>query len=229
MSTKPTPSPTTDTRAPKVAALFVEAGGVYDGRHDVDCWPVERDARLYRGPWPAVAHPPCERWGRYWLGGPSAKVPRTLGDDSGCFAAAWRAVLDFGGLIEHPEGSHGWTVFDLPRPRFGGGWTPPDRLGGRSISIDQGAYGHPARKRTWLYACHIDFPELVIVDASGRQRLEPGFHSAEEARARRADPDYRPIKRLTRDERVCTPPAFAELLLSMARTATADTRAQEAP
>jgi hypothetical protein len=65
-----------------------------------------RDARLYAGPYPVVAHPPCERWGRYWGGAP-AQFPRLkLGDDSGCFAAALAAVRKFGGVLEHPEGSH---------------------------------------------------------------------------------------------------------------------------
>lgn len=202
-----------------VAVLFAEEHGAYAEMDGVDLWHKDRDARLYRGPHPVVCHPPCERWGRYWRGGPSAKVPRTLGDDSACFAAAWRAVLDFGGVIEHPEGSHGWTVFGLPRPTFGMGWTGPDIYGGRSLSIDQGAYGHPARKRTWLYACHVVFTYIDIVDASGRQRLEPGYHSADEARTARAAEGYRPAKRLSRDERVGTPPAFAELVLSIARSA----------
>lgn len=64
-----------------IAALFVAVGGGYFGLPDVDPWDAERDARLYAGPWPVVAHPPCERWGRYWSGGPSAKVRRELGDD----------------------------------------------------------------------------------------------------------------------------------------------------
>lgn len=67
-----------------VAALFVARGGCYFGLPDVDPWDEQRDARLYVGPYPVVAHPPCERWGRYWYGGPSAKVRRVKGDDSGC-------------------------------------------------------------------------------------------------------------------------------------------------
>ena len=31
-----------------IAALFVEAGGVYTGLPDVDAWTVDRDARLWR-------------------------------------------------------------------------------------------------------------------------------------------------------------------------------------
>ena len=69
---------------PMVAALFVQRGGVYFDVEGVDPWDEERDARTYAGPYPVVAHPPCKRWGRYWGGGPSAKVPRLLGDVEGC-------------------------------------------------------------------------------------------------------------------------------------------------
>jgi hypothetical protein len=53
-----------------IAALYVQRGGVYCGLPDVEPWDEERDARKYVGPWPVVAHPPCQRWGRYWYGGP---------------------------------------------------------------------------------------------------------------------------------------------------------------
>src|ERR1700746_705970 len=68
-----------------IAALYVETNGVYYNLPHVDPWDEARDARLYAGPWPVVAHPPCARWGRYFSGGPSARVRRKLGDDGGCF------------------------------------------------------------------------------------------------------------------------------------------------
>jgi hypothetical protein len=43
-----------------VAALFVAAGGIYFGRDNVDAWDVTRDARLYAGTNPVLAHPPCQ-------------------------------------------------------------------------------------------------------------------------------------------------------------------------
>ena len=48
-----------------IAALFVEKDGAYFGIEGVDPWDISRDARTYPGPHPVVAHPPCERWGRY--------------------------------------------------------------------------------------------------------------------------------------------------------------------
>lgn len=104
-----------------IAALYVERDGVYSGLSEVEVWDEQRDARLYSGPHAVVAHPPCDRWGRYWSGGPSAKVRRRLGDDGGCFEAALRSVRTFGGVLEHPEASHAWRFFGLLRPPKGGG------------------------------------------------------------------------------------------------------------
>ena len=97
--------------APTVAALYVETGGVYYDLDGVDPWDEARDARAYPGPHPVVAHPPCARWGRYWSGGPSAKVRRELGDDGGCFEAALRFVRLYGGVLEHPANTAAWRFF----------------------------------------------------------------------------------------------------------------------
>jgi len=47
-----------------IAALYVEKNGCYFGLDGVDPWDEERDARKYDGPYPVVAHPPCQLWGR---------------------------------------------------------------------------------------------------------------------------------------------------------------------
>jgi len=199
-----------------VAALFVQCGGVYYGLPDVDPWDEARDARLYAGPWPVVAHPPCERWGRYWSGGPSAKVRRAKGDDGGCFASALAAVRRWGGVLEHPADSSAWAAFSLNRPPVSGGWVVADWLGGWTCRVEQGAYGHRARKATWLYACDINLPSLAWGRAPGVfARLEDGFHSA--AERRRGKRNNGIIGRLSKPTRAATPIPFRDLLLSMAR------------
>lgn len=80
----------------KVAALFVEKGGVYFGLPDVDPWDEERDARRYEGPHPVVAHPPCSRWCRL-AGLVEARWGHKKGDDEGCFASALASVRRWGG------------------------------------------------------------------------------------------------------------------------------------
>lgn len=200
---------------PMVAALYVATGGAYFGLPGVDPWDEPRDARLYSGPHPIVAHPPCARWGRYWSGGPSAKTRRRLGDDGGCFAAALQAARWWGGVIEHPEASHAWRWFGLPRPPFAGGWVGPDSFGGWSCCVFQGKYGHKAAKATWLYLVGPEPPDLDWGRVSG-VRLDPGFHSKEERE--QASTEQKHVKRLSSCERLATPPAFRDILISLAES-----------
>lgn len=204
-----------------IAALFVQKNGCYFGLHHVDPWDEARDARLYAGPWPVVAHPPCERWGRYATGGPSARVRRTKGDDKGCFASALASVRRWGGVLEHPEASSAWAAHDLIEPPRSGGWVVADWQGGWTCCVEQGAYGHRARKATWLYACHVDLPSLGWGKAKGDfLRLDEGFHSAE---ARRRAIKTGVCQRLSKRQRAATPHAFRDILIGIAMSATTTT------
>lgn len=200
-----------------IAALYVQTGGCYFGLPNVDPWDEARDARTYAGPWPVVAHPPCERWGRYWNGGPSARVKRTLGDDEGCFSAALQAVKTWGGILEHPEGSHAWRRFGISIPPRQGGWITADWFRGWTCCVEQGAYGHRARKATWLFAFGVELPTLAWGRAPGDfVRLDEGFHSIEE---RRRAIKTGACQRLSANQRKATPIPFRDLLISIAETA----------
>ena len=206
---------------PMVAALFVDERGPYAGLEGVDAWGITRDARLYAGPHPVVAHPPCERWGRYARGGPSAKVPRRVGDDSGCFAAALASVRAWGGVLEHPADSLAWAAHELIAPPMSGGWVVADWRGGWTCRVDQALYGHSARKATWLYANSRWLPSLPWQRARRTMRLDAGYHSAAERAAAKAAGAVRPVEQLSKRQRRITPPAFRDLLLEIARKARA--------
>ncbi len=201
-----------------IAALYVHKDGPYYGLPNVDPWDEARDARNYSGPHPVVAHPPCERWGRYWSGGPNPNAARReLGDDDGCFESALLAVRRYGGVLEHPEASHAFAHFMLGRPSRAG-W---QRIGREASGeewtccVEQGHYGHPARKATWLYYCGERTPFDLIWGPSQGQRLDEGFHSREErAQARAAG--QKPVKRLSKIQNLSTPPAFRDVLLALA-------------
>lgn len=201
-----------------IAALYVATGGVYFGLDGVDPWDEARDARLYDGPHPVVAHPPCARWGRYWYGGPYwialGRPRKTLGDDGGCFAAALASVRRWGGVLEHPEGSHAWRHFGLNLPPRKGGWIVADWDGGWTCCVEQGHYGHRARKATWLYVRGCEPPLLAWGKSAAKVRLDEGFHSKEE-RARAVKTGA--CQRLNAKERAATPIPFRDLLLSIAR------------
>ncbi len=203
--------------APIVAALYVQSGGTYYGLDGVDPWDEERDARLYAGPHPVVAHPPCSRWGRYWSGGPSAKTRRRRGDDGGCFAAALRAVQAYGGVIEHPEASSAWIAHQIATPPRVGGWISAGLYSdGWTCCVEQGHYGHRARKATWPYvASAVEPAGLQWGAAEGKVRLDEGCHSTAE-RASRVGP---PPTRMTPREQEATPQPFRDVLISLARSA----------
>lgn len=189
-----------------VAALYVEEGGVYFGLPDVDPWPESRDARLYSGSSPVVAHPPCARWSRL-AGFTEARFGYKRGDDGGCFASALEAVRTYGGVLEHPAYSKAWDAFGLPEPAWRGGWTL-GLCGGASCYVEQGRYGLPIKKATWLYAFGVELPELrwgYIRDADG---TGPGG-----VNAWRDSWDTRHGGGTSR-----TPPEFRDALLAIART-----------
>ncbi len=199
----------TDTR---IAALFVLSDGPYAGISGVDLWDKNRDARTYAGPFKVIAHPPCERWGRYWFGGPSARVRRVKGDDDGCFAAALAAVRRWGGVLEHPAASSAWSAFGLLEPPRAGGWVVADWFGGWTCCVDQGHYGHRAQKATWLYAVGVALPILTWGKSPRGVRLDEGFHSKEE---RRRKIRTGACQRLSARQRTETPIPFRDVLISM--------------
>ena len=200
-----------------IAALYVETDGVYFGLLGVDPWDETRDARQYAGPHPVVAHPPCQRWGRFWHGSTRKPHQFKLGADGGCFEAALAAVRQYGGVLEHPADSRAWEHFGLQRPKRGGGWTPADERG-FTCYVEQGHYGRESRKPTWLYAVDVDLPDLDW--SRGAQRIpEWMIERYGYEKARRIGVVAMVGGKNKTKIRNATPPGFRDLLLSIARTA----------
>jgi len=201
-----------------IAALFVEKGGAYYGIPDVDPWDEERDARLYPGPWPVVAHPPCARWCKL-AGLVESRYGIKRHEDGGCFASALASVRRWGGVLEHPAFTDAWWTFSLPRPPTSGGWVRGID-GGWACHVEQGAFGHRAPKPTWLYAFAIEPPSLPWGPSGATARLNSWYTPTNETE-RRTKVEWMDSKGEWMDskgERSATPPAFRDLLLDMARS-----------
>jgi hypothetical protein len=205
-----------------VAALYVETQGAYYGLAGVDPWDEARDARTYEGPHPVVAHPPCQRWGKMWFGQPLTVkltgVRKIKGDDGGCFAAALGAVRTVGGILEHPWGSHAWPHFGLNVPPRSGGWIAADFIGGWTCCVEQGRYGHYARKPTLLYAYGVELPELRW--GKSEARLDPAVvERMGLARAKRLGEVGARGGGTNSTPRIHTPTEFRDLLIGIVRSA----------
>lgn len=190
---------------PQIAALYVQKNGAYFNLPDVDPWDESRDARLYGGPHPVVAHPPCARWCRL-----AGLVEKRWGlkraEDGGTFAAALDAVRRFGGVLEHPAWSLAWPAHGLTNPlpegwirTFDGGWV---------CQIEQGHYGHRARKATWL----------LVYGARQLPSLRWGPATAKAWVGWTNNRSHgKVVKRTGKKERSATPDEFKRLLISIAQ------------
>ena len=207
-----------------IAALYVIPDGVYSGRADVDLWPEARDARKYAGPFPVVAHPPCERWCRM-----APLVQKThgyrVGDDGGCFEHALACVRAFGGVIEHPAASYAFARFGLTSPPKEGRWISAGDGLGWVCCVEQGNYSHRARKATWLYSVGCMLPDLHWGKSAATAYVTDGGGDVKRRWSGNVDPLR---KRLGKREASSTPSEFANMLLDIARTAYDVREAKEA-
>jgi hypothetical protein len=204
-------TPATDLRRDiTVAALFVETDGCYFGLPRIDAWDAPRDAMQYPGPFPVIAHPPCDRW--HMLSAVNHKRwGFRINEDGGCFAFALAAVRQWGGVLEHPAESRAFRFHGLPRPNRNGWQRTLD--GDWVTEVDQAAYGHRARKRTWLVYSGATAPaplkwqvahgthQVGICDQRGMERNKPALSKA---------------------EALATPVEFRDALIGLARNSQAE-------
>src|ERR1041385_7674795 len=189
-----------------VAILYCDPKGVYPSMPAVDCWDEARDARLYDGPHPVIAHPPCGSYGSL----------RHLyqRDDADCALRAVEQGRAFGGVLEHPAHSELWKRASLPSPLhdWGTEGLPQiiDAHAGFSLEVEQVSWGHVARKKTWLYLRGIDRNEAVRGVRYGGPPTPARYRQS-------ACPAPPAIKVCSAQHRRRTPPLFAEWLVSLAR------------
>ena len=189
-----------------IAVLYAYADGPYAGIDGVDVWCERRDARRYSGPHPVVAHPPCSRWCQLAHVN-QARYGHRVGDDGGCFAHALASVRSFGGVLEHPAASYAWPAFGLLRPRSGGGWTRDLVTGDWVCEVAQVAYGHAARKLTWLLY-QGDAPPTELDWSRPPARAQVSWC---------ANHGHSDLPRIGKRKASETPAQFRDVLISMAR------------
>lgn len=171
--------------APDVAALFVRSDSVYKLMPGVDCWDAERDATLYAGPWPVVAHPPCRLWGRMRHYSKADESEKQLA------IQAVSIVRQHGGCLEHPSHSRLWQEMCLVKPG-----QDADEFGGVTIQLNQFAWGHKALKPTWIYIVGCQRIPTMAVDYG-----QPSYCIARCTKRSH-------LKHVTHAEREHTPPRF---------------------
>jgi hypothetical protein len=177
-----------------IAALYIDPLGPYVGRPDVDAWDEARDARLYDGPWPVVAHPPCGPW--------SALRHLSRETTADCGPRAIEQARKFGGVVEQPARSRLFEACGIDRSEL--------------LFTEQVSWGHVARKPTALYLVGIDRMLATVRTGgtpthwcSGGRRRSSGTGGLVPAG----------IKVCSAQQRRRTPPAFADWLISLAQSA----------
>jgi hypothetical protein len=190
--------------ADDVVVLYADPRGPYPGLVR-DWYGEERNAMTYRGSLPVVAHPPCGPWG-----------PRRPGhnhaEEIALAPHAVAIVQRCGGVLEHPAGSTLFEACGLPRPG-----DPFDSFFGRTIEVSQCDWGHPARKRTWLYIVGRVGPHFELPPMPAAREPTHWASGGRTRSSRRGSPVPPGIKVCSAQQRRRTPPAFAAWLIEVAR------------
>lgn len=180
-----------------VSVLFARRDSIYKTL-SVDVYDDIRDARTFAGQGPVICHPPCAQWSR--LRGLAHNEPLSRSH------APWSIdiIRKNGGVLEHPEHSLLWKELSLPYP----GST--DLHGGFTLSINQSWFGHPCRKRTFLYICGTS-PQLLPAYPLSFDAIEYTITHPAQNR-----PNHFGKKPVSKSAREHTPLAFAQWLISVA-------------
>lgn len=183
---------------PLVVALFCRSDSIYKSIPGVEVYDRERDALTFRGGPPVVAHPPCRLFGRlsHLSTAPLAEQHLSLW--------AVSQVRAYGGVLEHPAHSKLWSMASLPAAG------ELDSFGGFTLPVLQHDFGHLASKRSWLYICGIRPGQLP------RPSIDLTYPTHCVHTSKRGD--RRVLKYLSQKSIEATPLAFAEFLVSIARS-----------
>lgn len=177
-------------KLPIVAVLFARSDSIYKRLPGCDVWDVERDARLYSGSLPVIAHPPCRAWANL------RHMAKPCSGEKELALFAVDQVRRCGGVLEHPALSTLWEVAGLPAPGC------RDEFGGFTFTVFQFDFGHRAEKPTRLYFCGVDslaLPKMpfrlgeapCIIGTSGR-RLD-GTRSTRRPEVTKAEREATPV------------------------------------
>lgn len=193
---------THDALVDDVVALYVDPRGPYPGLVR-EWYDAARNAMTYRGGLPVVAHPPCGPWSRL------SQLHKSA-EELALAPHAVAVVQRCGGVLEHPKGSMLWEACKLPQP-----WVGEDSFGGFTIEVQQVNWGHPARKRTWLYIVGLGPGRLPAMPMA---REPTHWASGGRTRSSRQGSPVPPgIKVCSAQQRRRTPTDFARWLIEVAR------------
>ncbi|MBN2684387.1 MAG: hypothetical protein JXR40_03840 [Pontiellaceae bacterium] len=152
----------------------------------VDLWDEERDAFIFLGGKPVVAHPPCRLWAKLKAMPNLTEEERQREKRLGRHCV--RMVLENGGVLEHPAGSELFDDMGLPS----GGYANKH---GFTLEFPQRIFGHSMMKPTWFFFAGIAYEQVLPI--------RPALHFS----------PLKQIHHLSAAQREATPPALAKWLL----------------
>ena len=178
----------------RVAVLCAPRNSVYHTLPTVDVYDVLRDARMFQGGMPIVAHPPCRAWSAY-----CAHQAKPLPGEKELGLWCCEMLKQCGGVLEQPAHSRLFEAGGLPLPPSGDAvlW---------SQQVDQWWWGDSRKKSTWL--CFSGIPRESVAVPYALRATDTG--------------DKRRWQVMSHNQRSATPVAFAAWLVAIARASMKD-------